>query len=235
MTDYRIRDASGTLVAVHCRLDGPGGKRMWWEQPDGTSGLGGLSTADLPLYGVDRLTATTVVILVEGEKAADALLAIGVQAVGTVTGASATPGPTALVELTRRRVYLWADNDKVGRSHMERIGAALTVIAAETRWIEWIAAPEHGDAADFVAAGGTRQDVDALVNGARPLLPAVGLESEPHSSEPWEPCAASRTGSASATRPGWVPGSARSAPPSTCTSGTPTRWSPSSTTSPTGA
>jgi replicative DNA helicase len=186
MTRYRVRDASGMLVAVHGREDGPGGKQMWWEQPDGTPGLGGLSTADLPLYGVDRLTAAAVVILVEGEKAADALLAIGVQAVGTVTGASATPGPTALVELTGRRVHVWADNDKVGRSHMERIGAALTVIAADTRWIEWIAAPERGDAADFVAAGGTRQDVDALVNGARPLLPVVGPESEPHPQEPWE-------------------------------------------------
>jgi hypothetical protein len=37
---YRISDASGALVVIHCRQDGPDGKRMWWEQPDGTSGLG---------------------------------------------------------------------------------------------------------------------------------------------------------------------------------------------------
>jgi len=56
-TRYRIRDASGALVAVHCRQDGPDGKRLWWEQPDGTPGLGGLPTHRLPLYGIERLRA----------------------------------------------------------------------------------------------------------------------------------------------------------------------------------
>jgi hypothetical protein len=36
--------------------------------------------------------------------------------------------------------------------------------------IDWPDAPEHGDAADFVAAGGTREDVEALVEQARPLI-----------------------------------------------------------------
>ena len=91
---YRIRDASGTLVAIHCRQDGSDGKRMWWEQPDGTPGLGGLSVADLPLYGIERLNGSPTVILVEGEKAAEALLAIGIQAVGTVTGAAGPRAPS---------------------------------------------------------------------------------------------------------------------------------------------
>jgi len=75
VTRYRDRDASGALVAIHCRQNGQDGKRMWWEQPDGTPGLGGLSTADLPLYGIDRLNGSAAVVLVEGEKAAEALLA----------------------------------------------------------------------------------------------------------------------------------------------------------------
>ncbi|MGC8633896.1 MAG: hypothetical protein ACP5VP_04410 [Candidatus Limnocylindrales bacterium] len=170
MTRYRICDASGVLVAMHCRQEGPDGKRMWWEQPDGTPGLGGMSSADLPLYGIDRLNRSATVILVEGEKAAEALLSNGVQAVGTVTGASATPGAIPLAELAGRRVYLWADNDEVGRSHMQRIGAALVGVAADVRWIDWSDAPEHGDAADFLAAGGSREDVEALINGARPLV-----------------------------------------------------------------
>jgi putative DNA primase/helicase len=128
VTRYQIRDAGGALVAVHCRQDGLDGKRMWWEQPDGTSGLGGLALTDLPLYGIERLDGFPTVIVTEGEKAAEALLSIGVQAVGTVTGASATPGPAALAELTGRYAIPWSDNDGVGRSHMDRVGAGLVGI-----------------------------------------------------------------------------------------------------------
>ena len=169
-TRYELRDASGALVAIHCRQDGPDGKRLWWEQPDGTPGLDGRSSADLPLYGIERLTGSVTVILVEGEKAAEALLVAGIQAIGTVTGASGTPSAMSLAELTGRRVVLWPDNDDVGRVHMARIGAALAGIAADVRWIDWPDAPEHGDAADFLAAGGTREDVETLVGAARPLV-----------------------------------------------------------------
>jgi hypothetical protein len=178
VTRYEIRDASGTLVAIHCRQDGPDGKRMWWEQPDGRPGLGGLPLADLPLYGIERLNGSPTVIVTEGEKAAEALLAIGVQAVGTVTGASATPGPAALAELTGRYAVPWSDNDDVGRSHMDRVGAGLVGIAAAVSMIEWPDAPEHGDAADFVAAGGTRADLQALVDAAQ-AIPAIGLGPAP--------------------------------------------------------
>lgn len=163
VTRYRICDASGALVAMHCRQDGPDGKRMWWEQPDGTSGLGGLSSADLPLYGIDRLNSSPTVIVVEGEKAAEALLAIGVQAVGTVTGASETPGAISLAELTGRRVHVWPDADDVGRKHMQRVAAGLVGVASSVSILE----PPEGvpagwDAADAVAEG---RDLEALLAG----------------------------------------------------------------------
>jgi hypothetical protein len=187
VTRYRICDASGALVAIHCRQDGPDGKRLWWEQPDGTSGLGGLSSAGLPLYGIERLNGSPTVIVVEGEKAAEALLAIGVQAVGTVTGGSATPGAIPLAELTGRQVHVWPDSDDVGHKHMQRVAAGLVGIAAAVSMIDWSDAPAHGDAADFLAAGGTRRDVEALVDSARPMPPVAGPEPEPARSDPWEP------------------------------------------------
>ena len=101
------------------------------------------------------------------------MLAIGVQVVGTVTGAAATPGPKALAELAGRYVDLRPDNDRVGRAHIERIGTALAGIAAAVSIIRWSDAPEHGDAADFIATGGTREDVEALVESAPPP-PGVG-------------------------------------------------------------
>ncbi len=63
---------------------------------------------------------------------------------------------------------------------MDRVGAGLAGIAVSVSMIDWTDAPEHSDAADFVAAGGTREDVEALVEAARPLprggdFPGAGL------------------------------------------------------------
>ncbi len=33
VTRYELRDRTGVLHAVHVRVDGPSGKRMWWEDP----------------------------------------------------------------------------------------------------------------------------------------------------------------------------------------------------------
>ena len=64
-------------------------------------------------------------VLVEGEKAAEALVAADLCAVATVTGAHQIPDPESLKVLRDRRVVLWPDNDEPGRAHMARIGAAL--------------------------------------------------------------------------------------------------------------
>ena len=152
-TRYEIRDATGDLVAVHCRVDNRDGKQMWWEQPDGAKGLGGLPLADLPMFGIERLDGRAVVVVCEGEKAATALQDFGIPAVGTVTGAAATPGHAALAELTGRTVILWPDADEVGRAHMDRVAAGLAGIAADVRRIAWADAPDHADAADYLASG----------------------------------------------------------------------------------
>jgi len=49
---YELRDASGVHVATHERVNLADGKRCLGKLPHGTSGLGGLSVAELPLYGV---------------------------------------------------------------------------------------------------------------------------------------------------------------------------------------
>jgi hypothetical protein len=166
---YRVRDASGALVAVHCRQDGPDGKKMWWEQPDGTPGLDGLPSADLPLYGIERLSGSATVIVVEGEKAAEALLAVGVQAVGSVTGASGTPGAIPLSELTGRRVILWPDADPVGRTHMAAIAERLSGVAAAVSFVE----PPEGVPAGWDAAGAIAEGRDLAALLAGPPTPTL--------------------------------------------------------------
>ena len=171
MTGYEIRDAAGELVAVHERIDTAEGKRFTWRQPDGTSGLGGLPIAELPLYGIHLLNGRAVVVITEGEKAADALITAGVPAVGTVTGAAATPGRAALADLTGRDVVLWPDCDDVGRKHMERVAAGLVGIAASVRRIEWPDAREHDDDADFPGDPWDLIDTAPLVGADKPATP----------------------------------------------------------------
>jgi hypothetical protein len=161
-TVYEIRDASGALVAQHVRYD-EDPKRFAWLDETGSTGLKGLPSAALPLYGVHKLNGTAQVVVCEGEKAADALCAAGVHAVGTVTGAAATPGPVALADLTGRDVILWPDADEVGRAHMERIAAGLRALNVAVRTVEWPDAQPHEDAADYVAKGLDPWDlIDAL-------------------------------------------------------------------------
>ncbi len=160
---YEIRDATGELVAVHVRSDkADGSKTFRWEQPDGTTGLGGKPVANLSLYGIHRLDHRPTVYLGEGEKAPDALWAASVSAVGTVTGAAATPGRAALADLTGRNVVVWPDNDVVGRQHMHKVGAGLTRIAADVRMIAWSDAPEHGDAADYLFPDKSAAELHAM-------------------------------------------------------------------------
>ena len=91
-----IRDVKGELQAVHVRFDQDGGKDCLWRLP-GTSewGLKGRKLPTLPLYGpecIKEWAEDSPVVLVEGEKARDALASIYPQTLGTVTGAEGTPG-----------------------------------------------------------------------------------------------------------------------------------------------
>lgn len=176
MTRFPIREPNrGEVVAVHVRDDGPAGKVMRWELPDGTVGLDGHRTADLPLYGAaaaHRWDLDLPVIVTEGEKATGALVKAGWQACGTVTGAAGCPNREPLMILAGHRVLLWPDNDQAGAMHLVKVARTLGDpgdIAASIGWIVWPAAGVGGDAHDALAAG---EDIGALVAAAGdPPLP----------------------------------------------------------------
>jgi hypothetical protein len=174
---YEIRDSAGHLVARHHRADSPdGSKRFWWEC-DGRKGLGGLRVTALPLYGTERLSelpAGARLTVTEGEKAAAALLSLGIAAVGTVTGAEATPEAEPLRPLCGFEVVLWPDADGPGGRHMQRVAQRLISLGLTPRRVRWPEAPPGGDAADFVAGmerswedeGEARGRVEALLASA---------------------------------------------------------------------
>lgn len=159
MTRYPIREPNaGQIIAYHVRHEAPdGSKRFTWELPDGTVGLNGIKVADLPLFGAaaaHRWDADEPVVVCEGEKDALAVTKAGYQAVGTITGASSCPNREPLMILAGMGVVLWPDADAAGHSHMQKIAAAITDIAAEVAWVTWRQARPGGGAADALAAGG---------------------------------------------------------------------------------
>ncbi len=174
---WEIRDAEGTLQAIHVRFERDGGKECLWKLPDsGGWGLEGRKLATLPLYRSEHAgewPQDMPCVVVEGEKAADALARVHPATLGTVTGAQGTPGTEPLEVLRGRRVVLWSDNDAAGRAHMEHVAEALRGVAAEVRIYEWKDAPPKGDAADHPATlGRSHSDVEELLNemAAAPLM-----------------------------------------------------------------
>src|SRR5260221_8737979 len=162
-TEYRVEWPDGRLAGIHHRQDlANGDKKMWW------SGHNGVGASEMPLYGwhvAGWAVRGSQVIVTEGEKACEALWERGVAAVATVTGAGGTPYGDSLRPLLAYDVVLWADNDDVGRAHMERIAARLSAVgAAALPIVPWGAAPAHGDAYDSFAADGTAEGVEESVS-----------------------------------------------------------------------
>jgi len=170
-TRYEIRAADGQLVAIHERIPTSDGKKYLWRRPDGSLGLGDQSVHGVPLYrsqDASNWNLDLPVVLTEGEPAADAVIAAGIQAVGTVCGAAAIPSLEALAILAGCDVVLWPDADDAGRAHMRRIATAVAGSAAGIRLVDWPDAPDKGDAADT-----TPELVRQLVATARPLSPTT--------------------------------------------------------------
>ena len=173
---YAVYDTGAKLIAEHVRTDLPGGgKKIAWRRPGGGWGLAGLSVQALPLYGAELLAKSNgaEVVLTEGEKAADAVRAMGRLGLGTVTGASTTPSSEVLACLRGRRVILWPDNDDPGEKHMAWIARSLRQLGIEHRVLRWAQAPPSGDAYDLLArSGGAQAAAEALEAMLKPQPPA---------------------------------------------------------------
>ena len=108
-----------------------------------------------PLYGLDRLAASPAapVLLVEGEKAADAAqILLSQYIVCTWPGGAQAWKHADLEPLRGRRVDLWPDADDPGREAMQAISRLLADsrgLACYGKLIDPRGLPDGGDAADW--------------------------------------------------------------------------------------
>ena len=155
-------DEEGRLIACVYRYDPPAGKQF---RPWDVRTRKARAPEPRPLYNRPGIKAASDVIVVEGEKAAQALITQGLCATTAMNGASAPVDKTDWSPLKSKRVLVWPDHDEPGRQYA--LAAAKAVLEAGAAAVSVLNPPadkpEKWDAADAVAEG---MDVKSFIAGA---------------------------------------------------------------------
>ncbi len=105
--------------------------------------------------------ADAVVYIPEGERDVDALASLGLIATCNPGGAGKWLAAFGRY-LAGRSVAIVPDNDEPGRAHAEQVRASLATVAASVRLLELPGLPDKGDVSDWLAAGGTVEQLAEL-------------------------------------------------------------------------
>ncbi len=161
---YDYRDANGKLLFQVCRT---ADKRFFQRRPDGKgcwiNGLGGIKPVlyRLPevLQAVER---GETVFIPEGEKDVDNLARLGLAATTSPMGAGKWRKDYS-DWLKDANVVILPDNDGPGRKHAQQVAKSLQEKAKLIKLLELPNLPEKGDVSDWLAAGGTKEELLQLV------------------------------------------------------------------------
>jgi hypothetical protein len=122
---------------------------------------------------IAAVAADRTIYVVEGEKDVHALERMGLVA-------TTNPGGAGKWRADYSKYFLGADviiipdNDDVGEKHAKQVQAALRHIADRVRVLVLPGLPDKGDFSDWVDAGGTRADLEAMV----PVVQAANVPLE---------------------------------------------------------
>ena len=170
-------DAAGHLIAIVYRYDPPGGKKEF--RPWDVKRRKMAPPDPRPLYNQPGMKDAAQVVLVEGEKCAQALINAGVTATTAMHGANAPVDKTDWKPLEGKAVLIWPDRDKPGWEYAAN--AAQAVLDAGARSCHILYPPQEAaegwDAADAIAEG--FDVVSFLVHGPRMQIHAVAEDAEP--------------------------------------------------------
>jgi hypothetical protein len=176
---WTYHDARGEPVGVVVRWDGPTGKDIRPAARHADGWRIGAMPDPRQLYGLPDLAAARRVVVVEGEKTADAARTLGFTAT-TSAGGSQAASKTDWRPLAGKEVWILPDNDAPGRKYADTVAAILAKLspAPVVRVVELPGLPEHGDIVDWVDAHGDAAEPDAMRTEIEALAQAV---------EPWRP------------------------------------------------
>jgi len=181
---YPYVDAAGTRIFEVVRFD-PKDFRQRRPDPDAADGWAwNMKGFTRVLYRLPEVLKATAegrdVFCVEGEKDADALAGMGLCATCNCGGAGKwEDGYTAA--LAGAKVVILPDKDAPGRRHAALVQAALTGKAQSVRVVELPDRNGHGvkDAADWIAAGGTVEELREIIRDAPVWTPPAVEDPKP--------------------------------------------------------
>lgn len=176
VAEYNYLSEAGELLYQAVRLE-PKGFRQ--RRPEGTGWNWSTKGVRRVLYRLPELVKLkpgTAVFVVEGEKDADALVALGLQATTNAGGADKWSNEFAQ-QLVEMRVVILPDNDEPGRKHGKRVAKSLKAVNAKHVVLELPDLPEKGDVSDWLANGGDREQLQALAKNLFHEAAAIGFAS----------------------------------------------------------
>lgn len=190
---WEYRDEGGAVIGLVARYDtAPGKKEIVPYTEDEATGKwgGGQWVAPRPLYGLEHLAKHpgAPVLIVEGEKAADAARTVlqGPYVVVTWPGGGTVWDKADWTPVHGRKVLLWPDADTAGTNTMvgyvkdgvshPGLGVRLAEHCPEVKVLDVTGQPKGWDAADAVADG---WDKAATIAWAKPRARLIGSVLEP--------------------------------------------------------
>jgi hypothetical protein len=163
--NYPYHDRAGNILAVVRRYE-PGGLDEYGK-PKKTFRASPSFPNPRPLYRVPQIIQSTHIVLCEGERKANALASLGIEATTAMGGANTKIEEVDWSPLARKTVTLWPDKDKAGEEYMRRVAPVLTSLGCQVGIVTPPAdKPAKWDAYDCVQEGG---DAAALIEGAIPI------------------------------------------------------------------
>lgn len=175
VASYIYTSAAGALIGIVRRynlqtVDETTGKPKKTFRPFDATGAAKMPDPR-PLYRLAQINTASEVVLVEGEKCADALQTVGIEATTVMGGANADPKKTDWSPLAGKTVLVWEDNDSVGSGLCERVRPSLEAVGCTVSKISIpLNKPTKWDAADAVEEG---EDIAAIIATARRVIPTV--------------------------------------------------------------
>lgn len=157
---YGYKDADGRLLFQVCRT---ADKRFFQRRPDGKggwiNGLGGILPVLYRLPEVlQALKQGETIFIPEGEKDVDNLARLGLAATCNPMGAGKWRDHYSNW-LKGAKVVILPDNDEPGRKHAQQVAQSLYGKAASVKVLELPGLPAKGDVSDWLAAGGTKEEL----------------------------------------------------------------------------
>lgn len=170
---YDYTDEEGNLLFEVVRYEP---KDFRQRRPDGHGGwTWNLKGVEPVLYRLPEVLhaveAGKAVFVVEGEKDADRLAALGFAATASPMGAGKWHDSYAEA-LAGGKVVIVPDNDPPGREHADRVATSLARVGAKVKVLELPGLPEKGDASDWLDAGGSAKELARLAGEAPVWEPA---------------------------------------------------------------